>query len=77
MEYVPDWEPVYNDDTVNVNCVLSWRLGRDPLGSSNVLVDFRNGWMFDSERWTGHAGGYEKVLMALRSNQAGKFVMRG
>lgn len=72
MEYVPDTEPDYTDDTVNVNCVLSWRR-RDALGEGDVLVDFRNGWIFDSGRWTGRAGAREKVLAALRRNQAGKF----
>lgn len=73
MEYVPDAEPEYTDETVNVDCVLSWRQRWDAPGQGDVLVDFENGWIFDSGRWTGRAGAREKVLAALRRNQAGKF----
>jgi len=73
MESVRDGEPEYTDETVNVNCVLSWQLRQDAPGEGDVLVDFENGWIFDSGRWIGRAGAREKVLAALRRNQAGKF----
>ena len=72
QEYVPDGEPEYTDDTVNVNCVLSWRLRRHASNESDLLVDFRNGWIFESGRWTGRASAREDILSALQANADGK-----
>ena len=72
MEYVPDAEPEYSDDSVNVNCVLSWRLRRDAPGEGEMLVDFRNGWTFDSGQWTGRSGARGMVLEALLANTDGR-----
>jgi hypothetical protein len=44
VEYIPDNQPEYADDTVNVNRVLSWRR----TGDGGVLVEFRNIRFFDS-----------------------------
>jgi hypothetical protein len=72
LVYVPDADTEFTDDTVNVNCVLSWRQSGNGLG---VQVDFRNGWSLDSSQWTGGAAARarELVLAALRANAAGKW----
>ena len=69
MEYVIDEyvQPEHMEGTPNVDCVLSWR-ERD----GELRIDFRNGWVYDSERWAGRAGAREAMLPALRRNQAGK-----
>jgi hypothetical protein len=72
LKYVPDGEPEYTDETVNVNCVLRWRLRRNAPNESDLLVDFGNGWIFESGRWTGRADVRQKVLSALRANVARK-----
>jgi hypothetical protein len=73
VTYVPDAEPEFTDDTVNVNCVLSWRLRPDASIEGDVQVDFRNGWIFESGRWTGRVDAKQQVLSALRANANGKY----
>lgn len=66
VEYVTDEyvQPDYPDDYVNVNCVLAFRHRDDA-----VLIDFQNGWVFDSRRWAGRAGAREAIVAALRWNE--------
>jgi hypothetical protein len=40
----------YSDESINVNCVLSWRL-REDASSLRLRIDFHNSFFFDSERW--------------------------
>jgi len=35
----------FGEDSINVHCVLSWRL----TASQTLKVDFHNSWYFDSE----------------------------
>jgi hypothetical protein len=44
-------DPVYSDDSVNVNAVCSPRFLRGEHGIE-VEVDFHNGWFFDSGKWS-------------------------
>jgi hypothetical protein len=41
MEYLPllDKDPEYDDDTGNVNCVLSWKLRQNALGQYYLQVE--------------------------------------
>jgi hypothetical protein len=70
MEYLPllDKDPEYDDDTVNVNCVLSWKLRQNALGRYDLQVERGGGWFFDSTQWTGRAGAPRRVLDALLAN---------
>jgi hypothetical protein len=69
VEYVTDEyvQPELPEEHVNVDCVLSWRRQGDA-----VLIDFRNGWIFNSDDWRGRDGARDAVLAALRRNEAGK-----
>ena len=68
--------PEYSEDHVNVNCVLSWRRS-DGADDDNVSIDFQNGWVFNSNAWSGRADVRERVLAALNRNSDGKLLQLG
>ncbi len=52
-EYV---DPEYGDETINLNCVLSWRVKKTSGidRASELDINFHNGWIFHSTeagRW--------------------------
>jgi hypothetical protein len=57
----------FPDDHTNVDCVLSWR----QVGEG-VAIDFRNGWIFSSDRCPENRDLVFNVRSSLRRNQAGK-----
>ena len=38
----------FDSDSINVNCVLSWRLVGHSENAADLFIDFHNGWVFDS-----------------------------
>ena len=70
MEYcfTTDNDPEYDDDTVNVNSVISWKLRQNALGQTCLRVHHGGNWVFDSEQWMGRAGAPKRLLDALLAN---------
>jgi hypothetical protein len=68
MAYIIDQyvHPQYDDDTVNVNCVMSWQRTR-PQGSeeTRLKIDYQNGFFTESgAAWERH-GGIARVMACL------------
>ena len=58
----------FSDESVNVNCVLSWRLSRSNLGDGRQrLLIVSDDWFFDSDHKFCRSDSYQRVLQRLRS----------
>jgi hypothetical protein len=42
----------YSDDSINLKCVLSWKvIGNARSQSPRLQINFHNGWFYDSDHW--------------------------
>ena len=59
----------FTDDSINVGCVLSWRLISKPHGKPNVSVNLNNHFMFTTSDW--HST--KPLIDELRRVENGRF----
>jgi hypothetical protein len=58
----------FSDESVNVNCVLSWRTSSSKRwdGEQRLEIDFHNSVVFDSD-YCRRGGVFEKIVQKLRA----------
>lgn len=58
----------FSEESVNVNCVLSWRTlpSNRGVGQTRLLIDNHNGWIYDSDWPDFRADAAQRLLTGLQ-----------